>query len=128
MGQFDFKIIGGTPKSGKSLCYSCTHCSRRIGQNLEEEVFCGSPSFSGEMGYPSKVRFRISECSEYRAFNSPSLGMMKEIAWTIQTRKRGPTGFQPNAPPTEPDKANETEITVEPPKKGSHRYSTENDD
>jgi hypothetical protein len=110
----NFKILDGTPKSGKSLCLSCASMSRRISQDMEEQVFCANTKISGGYGShgPRIVPFKVAECSEYRAFTSQSLTDMYDMAWSIQARKKGPVGF------TGPlDSTNSTlEYEIVPPK------------
>lgn len=100
------KISGGTPKQGKSLCVSCKHGQSVRGQNMEEHLECEAGLFrvSG-----NRVPFRVAECSTYHPSNMPYLHEMKQIAWNIEARKRGPVGFE---------KQDETmEVVVTPPKK-----------
>jgi hypothetical protein len=104
--SYNFKVLGGTtPKSGKSLCLSCAHVARRLGQNMEEEIHCGSYSFDNHSR--TLVPFRVSECSDYRSFNSPSREDMDKLAWIVQVRTRGAVGFQ----------AGRTELEIVPPKR-----------
>lgn len=54
-----FKVLdGNTPKSGKSLCLSCSNMARRVGQNLEDQIFCCSYKFEGSVGEPNLVPFK----------------------------------------------------------------------
>jgi hypothetical protein len=101
------KISGGTPKSGKSLCLTCKFAQVVRGQNMEEHIECSEGLFSA---YRSRVPFCVAECKSYHPQNMPWLQEMREIAWNIEARKRGPVGF---------DKADtgEMEVVVSPPKK-----------
>jgi hypothetical protein len=89
-----FKIINGTPKSGKSLCLTCKHGKVVKGQECQEVLFCSSV-FSKNYSY-GYVPFRISECAEYHPSNMPWLHEMENMAWKIEARKRGPVGFEPD--------------------------------
>lgn len=104
-----FKIVGGTPKLGKSLCATCKHAVHAKGQNMEEVIRCRGGVFSAGGDGPGFVPFRIAECSEYHPMNMPYLYEMKEIAWNIEARKRGQAGFQPN--PDNPDEKIQVVVT-----------------
>lgn len=93
-----FKIVGGTPKLGKSLCATCKHAVHAKGQNMEEVVRCRGGVFGSGSDGPSFVPFRIAECSEYHPLNMPYLYEMREIAWNIEARKRGQAGFKKEEP------------------------------
>ena len=84
------KINRGTPKSGKSLCGTCKHAVRIVGQECQEFFRCERGLFSPRHIVP----FKISECGGYYPTNTPLLHEMKEIAWTIEARRRGPSGFK----------------------------------
>lgn len=75
---------------------------------MEEHIECGNGMFSA---YRNRVPFRVAECSEYHPSTMPWLREMKEIAWNIEARKRGPVGFE-----KQPDES-EMEVIVTPPKK-----------
>ena len=107
-------IPGGTPQSGKGLCHTCKHASIVRGQNCEERIICGSGIWQSTNGV---VQFRVSDCKEFHPQNMAWLHEMREIAWRIEARRRGPTGFQ--APEGEP----EMEVTIKPPKKENHEYT-----
>ncbi len=66
------------------------------------------------------IKFKVAECSEYHPMNVPYLHEMKDIAWKIEARKRGPTGFGADAV-----KEGEMEVIVTPPKK--HRDEPDDD-
>jgi hypothetical protein len=102
------KISGGTPKQGKSLCVTCKNAQIVRGQNMEEHVECGEGLF-GHANH--RVPFRVAECSAYHPANVPYLHEMKQIAWNIEARKRGPVGFEKT------DDENDMEVIVTPPKK-----------
>lgn len=100
------KISGGTPKVGKSLCVTCKHANIVRGQNMEEHTECGADLFGRSN---NRVPFRVAECSSHHPANMPYLHEMKQIAWNIEARKRGPVGFE---------KQDEMmEVVVTPPKK-----------
>lgn len=115
----NFKILNGTPKSGKSLCLSCGLMARRISQDMEEQVYCTSNRFIESYGRGKLVPFKVAECSEYRAFTSQSLTDMYSMAWNVQARKKGPVGF------TGPlDSTNSTlEYEIVPPKPYEDDYN-----
>ena len=96
------KVIGGTPKTQPSLCLSCEHSLVIKSPNLETRAFCG---FFGRMPVP----FEVIECNQYGKKGEPNKYEMEKIAWTVETRTRGPKGF---TPPTD-----EREIVINPPKK-----------
>src|SRR6266478_8305309 len=101
------KILGGTPVSGKSLCHSCREGKVVRGQNKEEKVVCESYGLWYDTRYV--VTFPVAECSEYKPKNMPSLSEMEDMAWKVEARKRGPSGF--SAP------ENNLEIVISPPSK-----------
>lgn len=121
-----FKIQNGTPKSGKSLCYSCKHARTVRGQNCEEVTTCNAGIFGGNLAgggnrnhywtelYPGQVPFKVEQCSSYADMNTPSLEDMKQIAWEVTARKRGSAGFGDGV--TNPD---ELETVITPPQKSS---------
>lgn len=114
-----FKILNGTPKSGKSLCDSCSYCGTVKGQNLEEIKTCAMMMFgfssmmtvtSGITIPPGVITMKVAECSRYQDMNRASLEDMKKIAWDVEPRKRGSVGFGQGA--TNPD---ELEMVITPP-------------
>lgn len=74
------------------------------GQNCEEVIICGDHIF----GPSGRVPFKIASCSSYHPSNIAWLYEMKEIAWKVEARKRGPAGF------TNPD-TTEMEIVITAP-------------
>lgn len=93
------KVYKGTPKSGRSLCQTCSHGHCVKGFNESQEVqYC---SFFGE-----KVNFPVASCNRWSAGNSASIRDMRQIAWVIQSRNRGTWGFNGER---------EMEVTVRPP-------------
>lgn len=52
------------------------------------------------------IRFPVETCSVYDDKRTPSLYQMEQIAWQIQSRSRGPTGFA---------QENIVEVTISPP-------------
>ena len=103
--MIEFSIHGATPKGGKPLCYSCKHASVVSGQNCEEFIRCTGDMFSHSRGL---VTIRVSSCGSYHPSNVPWLHEMKEIAWKVEARRRGPSGFQ------QPEES-EMEVTIKPP-------------
>lgn len=85
------KIQGATPKGGRSICTTCKHAKVVHGQNCEERIIC-TPVFNGI------VTFKVASCGEYHPSNIPWLYEMERIAWKIEARKRGQSGFRPEEP------------------------------
>lgn len=95
-------VRGGTAQGGAHLCETCSHAWTRKGQRFrEEETFC---TFAPE---GEKVKFRVSECNQYRHKNEPSLYDMKEIAWAIRTSGGRTIGL---VPPTKQSPEEKQEI------------------
>jgi hypothetical protein len=103
--MIQIKIQGETPRGGRSICHSCKHASVVKGQNCQEFVKCGAEMFKQTHHV---VAFRVAECSSYHPTTMPWLHEMEQMAWTVQARKRGPTGF------SNPEE-NEMEVTIEAP-------------
>lgn len=116
----NFKVLNGTPKSGKSLCLSCGNMARRVGQNMEDEIYCKSYTFENTLNASGSTRvpFKVAECTEYQPFNQSDLKSMEEMAWIIQVRKRGPAGFTGNKKGK--DNKETLEIEIVPPKEHKH--------
>lgn len=113
-----FKIVqGATPTNGPSLCKTCKFSWIVTGQNNEEVVTCEVT------GDPQRMRFKVSTCTKFAQFGVPSLYDMRQIAWNIEAKKRGPTGF--GAPPS---KEGDMELVISPPKKHVGTYSPEDDE
>jgi hypothetical protein len=100
------KIHGGTPKTGKTLCATCKHAKKVVGQSCQELIFCAALTFPGRSDI---VPFRIAECASYHPTNMPWLREMEQMAWIIEARKRGPVGF--NDPDSRGDEQMEVVIT-----------------
>jgi hypothetical protein len=117
-----FKIMNGTPQSGKSLCESCANCRTVKGQNCEEVRTCSRLMFGFTLAWipgddfsnpiNGRIPYKVSECSCYQDVNRASLEDMRKIAWDVEPRKRGAAGF--GAGTTNPD---ELEMVITPPKK-----------
>lgn len=84
-----FKVVGGTPKTGRSLCLTCKRGKVIRGQECQEMVFCTGP-FSNGTG---RVPFRVAECGDYHPSTMPWLHEMEDMAWKIEARKKGAVGF-----------------------------------
>lgn len=97
------KVRDGTPVGNVSLCTTCRNGHTVKTGRLHTIVICTKYSMDGVTCFPQPV----VECSEYDDKRMPSKWDMEAIAWTIQTRNRGPAGFQ----------GSETEIEIVPPKK-----------
>ena len=79
------KVYGGQPQSGKSLCYTCRYCHLVRSVNLQEAIHC--------ITLDRDITFNVVECSKFDPKNNPGLKSMEEIAWVVETRTRGPWGF-----------------------------------
>jgi hypothetical protein len=96
------KVRGGTPKAGTSLCLNCRTAHVIRGLNLQEIIFC-------KAGHPAiQISFPVVECSVFDDKRIPSRYDMENIAWTVQSRNRGPMGFAGDG---------KLQITIEPPEK-----------
>lgn len=85
------KILGATPTSGRSLCMTCKHASVIMGQNCEERVICKAH----ELWLPDHtVKFKVASCGGFHPANMPWKYEMEDMAWIVEARKRGPTGFK----------------------------------
>jgi hypothetical protein len=89
-----FSIKGATPPGGKPLCHSCKYASIVRGQNCEERIICRGGMFQqvSQHSY-GVVTFRVAECGTYHPDNVPWLNEMKEMAWIVEVKKRGYSGF-----------------------------------
>jgi len=96
------KVIGGTPKTGSSLCLTCRNAHVLRGQNFEHHIFCNVAVTTAEINFP------VSFCSVYDDKRIPSLGEMKQIAWNIKSRTSVPAGFTGSK--------QTTEIVITPPR------------
>ena len=93
------KVIGGTVKGGsESICKSCRGAQIIYGVNNQEVVFCRK--LEKRMGFP------VTSCSIYDDKRLPDLYDMKDTAWIVRSRNRGPMGFAGEE---------KREIVVEPP-------------
>lgn len=54
---------------------------------MQNVVFCSALPRS------PRVPFPVSECSTYDDQRLPSLDAMRQIAWEVKSRNRGPVGF-----------------------------------
>jgi hypothetical protein len=98
------KVFGGTAKDGISLCKSCRHAQNIRGMQHQEETYCNA-------GQPARrIAFPVFSCSIYDDKRISSLYDMREIAWVIHSRSRGPMGFA-----DDPD--SKMVVTVDPPPK-----------
>jgi hypothetical protein len=97
------KVIGGTPRGVESLCSTCRAAHRVIGLNMQTVTYCAALPRS------PRVTFPVSECSVYDDQRLPSLDAMRQIAWEVKSRNRGPVGFAPDQ--------ERMEIVIEPPQR-----------
>ena len=103
------KVIGGTPKSGQSLCLTCRNAIVVKGHNLENLVQCT------ELYGDYVVPFSVSECSRYDDKSTPALHDMKQIAWAIETKPKNKAGFASGTAAKGEDGT--LDIVITPPKK-----------
>src|SRR5713226_794239 len=78
------KVYGGTPVGNESRCDTCVNA--RIIQGYAESeriVFCDA------MYPPTRIPFRVRECSMYEDRRLPDYAEMKEIAWEIRSKSAG---------------------------------------
>jgi hypothetical protein len=92
------KVYGGTKKETISLCKSCQHGTCTSGFNSKEYIHCG---YTGK-----DIEFPVATCSKYGPSTTASIEDMKKIAWVIESRNRGPWGF---------NREGEREVIVRPP-------------
>jgi len=85
-------IRDGTPQYSKSsLCMSCEHCSKIIGESeSERHFFCRE--FTGIYGGPLEITCNVKECSEYVEKGKPDLYQMQKMA-LILVNKGDKVGF-----------------------------------
>lgn len=88
------KVQGGTPLSGKGLCHTCKGASIVRGQNGEERIVCQLGAFARGGDYNGLVTFRVAECGRFHPSNMPWLNEMEQMAWIIEARRRGQSGFK----------------------------------
>ena len=79
------KVRNGTPYGCSSICNTCRNAQVVRGINLQEFIYCGSLGRA--------VRFPVERCTMYDDSRGPSLQRMREIAWEVTSRSRGPVGF-----------------------------------
>ena len=96
------KVQGGTPTGNKSICATCRHAQNTTGLNLQVRTRCNA-----NYNHPVYITYPVSVCSMYDDKRMPSFYNMEQIAWTIQTRSRGPAGFAGNM----------NEVVISPPNK-----------
>lgn len=108
------KISGETPKSGKAICTSCKYAKMATGQNCEERIICSGGIFDTSRGL---VTIKVAQCSQYHPMNMAWKYEMEQMAWIVQARKRGPTGF------SKPEDGT-MEVTIKPPNSGGSPEAT----
>jgi hypothetical protein len=94
------KVRGGTPKGSNSICLNCRKAQVIRGINFQSQIICYASSKGFVMGYP------VEECSVFDDKRVPALYQMEQIAWTVQSRNRGPIGFAGDG---------RMEVTIVPP-------------
>lgn len=93
------KVRDGTPKTATSLCVTCRNATIVKGTNLQQLVRCSD--------LERLINFPVADCTGYENKAHPRMYQLEEIAWIVQSRARGPAGFQ----------GDRTEIEIVPPKK-----------
>lgn len=66
------------------LCKSCSYGCVIEGSG-KEVTFCQEIN--------KRIDFQVERCSSYYPQDSISLGAMREIAWTVETNRKGKIGF-----------------------------------
>jgi len=100
------KVQGGTPIGHQSLCSTCRYAQNIQGYEFQTINICNRNGMR-----PQVVEFSVERCSGYDDKRVPSLYDMEQIAWSVQSRNRGPAGFgQDNV-----------EIEIEPPVKAGQK-------
>jgi hypothetical protein len=93
----NFKVIGGTPVNGKSLCATCrwAHCVR--GYKESQELFrCGVEMTTRSYGSQLiPMPFPVAKCSHYIDQRIPLLAEMEVMALTIDPERVRVSGFAP---------------------------------
>ena len=105
--MIDFRI-SGLRRIGKAICVSCKHAAIVLGQNCEERI-CAARCFHSGI-----VTFKVAQCGAYHPMNMSWKHEMEAMAWIVQARRRGPTGFQ------KPEEG-EMEVTIKPPSGGGYQ-------
>lgn len=80
-----FKLQGGTLQSNKNLCATCVNCHRFRGSLTQRESWRCQLSYNRPMVLVEPV----GECNRYVDARLPTLDMMKEIAWEVETKRGG---------------------------------------
>lgn len=76
------KVRGGTVEhGGQSLCTTCKYATVVRGRSLQEEIIECSQLASGH----GRIRFTVTQCTEYLHRNHPTLHEMESIAWVLRT-------------------------------------------
>lgn len=106
------KVQGGTPRGFESMCVTCRYAQVVRGLNLQSAIVCHYASQA-----PQVVRFPVERCSTYDDKRMPPLYQMREIAWNISARNRGPVGFgdasyEIKVTPPEPGQQNQPLPTI----------------
>jgi hypothetical protein len=97
------KVYGGTPRSQRSLCLNCRNAHVAKGVDLQDRVYCNAGGYG-----PRRVGFVVVDCSVFDDKSRASRYEMEQIAWTVQSRNRGPIGFAEES---------RMQVTIEPPQK-----------
>jgi hypothetical protein len=101
------KVYGGTPVGNESRCDTCAHA--RIIQGYAESeriVFCDA------MYPPTRIPFRVRECSMYEDRRLPDYAEMKEIAWEIRSKSAGRAAGFVTEPETDENNSGEVAAAI----------------
>lgn len=83
------KVLGGTPRHGDSLCFSCQQAHVIQGQAVSDlTVFCNN-----YFDKPMRIQRPVAECTEFQRKNSQDRNEMERIAWILETKKGKFEGF-----------------------------------
>lgn len=104
------KVHGGTPQGGNHLCASCRH------SHIVKTISAKETHFCRIYGDRIPITEPVYYCTEYDDKRLPSVEDMRKIAWTVESRVRGPMGFADGKGKGEGE-VGDREITIQPPKK-----------
>ena len=114
--DINLKLRGMTPKSGESLCETCRRATIVRGENFEHIIQCGALNDPNDI-----IKFRVVDCTDYETKLSMSMSKMESLAWNIEPRKRGATGFTKTY-----EAGDDMEYVITPPTKKSDNEPWDN--
>lgn len=74
------KVQGGTPRSDRNLCVSCTHCHMIRDDRGNRSFICNCV-----FEYPREMHRPVVQCNKYEDATKPNLYSMQKIAWQVKT-------------------------------------------